>query len=79
MLAGLRNALGFGSEKKAQSIENILLEIRNAASGITVTPRNATEVPAVSCAAFRRSPAIFLPSSTIAKRALLQRTTRRIG
>ncbi|RVG25036.1 phage portal protein [Sinorhizobium meliloti] len=50
MLAGLRNALGFGSEKKAQSIENILLEIRNAASGITVTPRNATEVPAVSCA-----------------------------
>lgn len=50
MLAGLKNALGFGSEKKAQSFENILLEIRNAASGINVTPRNATEVPAVSCA-----------------------------
>jgi len=50
VLAGLKNALGFGSEKKAQSIENILLEIKNAASGINVTPRNATEVPAVSCA-----------------------------
>lgn len=50
MLAGFKNALGFGGEKKAQSIENILLEIRNSASGINVTPRNATEVPAVNCA-----------------------------
>ena len=50
MLAGLKNALGFGIEKKAHSIENILFEIRNSASGINVTPHNATEVPAVNCA-----------------------------
>lgn len=50
MLAGFKNALGFGREKKAHSIENILLDIRNAASGINVSPRNATEVPAVNCA-----------------------------
>lgn len=50
MLAGLKNAFGFSKEKKAHSIEDILLDIRNAASGITVNPRNATEVPAVHCA-----------------------------
>jgi len=50
MFAGLKNALGFSKEKKAHSIENILLDIKNAASGISVNPRNATEVPAVHCA-----------------------------
>lgn len=49
-VSSVKKAIGIPTEQKAQSVEKILLEIQNSASLIAVGPRNAMEVPAVSCA-----------------------------
>lgn len=50
VISTAKKAIGLPAEQKATSVEKILLEIQSSASLITVGPRNAMDVTAVSCA-----------------------------